>query len=265
MGFAAGAIGTVVGAGGGFLLVPLLLLLEPEWSPEEVTSTSLAVVVVTVASGVAAYARQGRIDYRAGLLFAAASVPSAALGASLTTVVPAELFAALFGAGMVVLGGYLFVRSDTVRLIEPVRGRWVIRRQLRDRSGNMFVYAFHWLQGAAVASLTSLIASLFGIGGGIFQVPVYTRLLHFPMHAAVATSQFVTLFVASEATLVHVLQRSFAPKHGGYVALLALGAIPGAQAGAWIARRTAEHRLARILSLLIALVGARLLLRPILG
>jgi len=245
--------------------VPLLLLLEPSWSPEEVTSTSLAVVVITVASGVAAYARQGRIDYRSGFLFAAASVPSAAIGASLTSLVPATIFATLFGVGMVVLGCYLFLRSDTVRLIQPARGRWVIRRRLRDRSGNTFVYAFDWLRGAVVASLTSLVASLFGIGGGIFQVPVYTRLLHFPMHAAVATSQFVTLFVASEATLVHAVRGSFSTKHGGYVSLLALGAVPGAQAGAWLARRSGEHRLGRILSLLVIFVGVRLALRPVLG
>jgi hypothetical protein len=44
LGFAVGAYGTLIGAGGGFVLVPILLLLYPNESPEIITSISLAVV-----------------------------------------------------------------------------------------------------------------------------------------------------------------------------------------------------------------------------
>ena len=44
LGFVIGAYGTLIGAGGGFVLVPLLLLLYPKESPEIITSISLAVV-----------------------------------------------------------------------------------------------------------------------------------------------------------------------------------------------------------------------------
>src|SRR6185295_19952217 len=44
LGFAVGTYGTLVGAGGGFVLVPALLIIYPDESPSSITSISLAVV-----------------------------------------------------------------------------------------------------------------------------------------------------------------------------------------------------------------------------
>ena len=52
-----GAFGTLIGAGGGFLLVPILLLLYPNDSVETITTISLAVVFLNALSGSIAYAR----------------------------------------------------------------------------------------------------------------------------------------------------------------------------------------------------------------
>ncbi|HEX2387234.1 MAG TPA: TSUP family transporter, partial [Candidatus Binatia bacterium] len=81
VGFVIGAYGTLIGAGGGFLLVPLLLLYYPQESADTITSISLAVVFFNALSGSTAYARARRIDYYSGLLFALAAVPGAVLGA----------------------------------------------------------------------------------------------------------------------------------------------------------------------------------------
>src|SRR5882672_8210675 len=81
LGFAIGFYGTLVGAGGGSLLVPALLLLFPQESPATVTAMSLAVVFFNAYSGTIAYMRMGRVDYRAGTLFTLASLPGAVFGA----------------------------------------------------------------------------------------------------------------------------------------------------------------------------------------
>ena len=64
LGFILGAYGTLVGAGGAFILVPILLLMYPEASPETITSISLAVVFFNCLSGSAAYAGTKRIESR---------------------------------------------------------------------------------------------------------------------------------------------------------------------------------------------------------
>lgn len=64
LGLVVGALGTLIGAGGGFLLTPVLLLVYPHASAQTISATSLAVVFANAASGTVAYARQGRVDYR---------------------------------------------------------------------------------------------------------------------------------------------------------------------------------------------------------
>jgi uncharacterized membrane protein YfcA len=81
LGLFAGAYGALIGAGGGFILVPVLLILFPNEAPEIVTSISLMVVFLNALSGTIAYARSNRIDYKIGMIFSLATMPGAVLGA----------------------------------------------------------------------------------------------------------------------------------------------------------------------------------------
>jgi uncharacterized membrane protein YfcA len=56
LGLLIGMLGTLIGAGGGFVLLPVLLLLYPDADPDTVTSISLAVVFFNALSGSWAYA-----------------------------------------------------------------------------------------------------------------------------------------------------------------------------------------------------------------
>lgn len=87
-----GAFGTVIGAGGGFILTPILLLLYPHDSAQTLTAISLAVVFFNAASGSAAYVRQRRIDFRIGTVFALATLPGAIGGALVVGAVSRRVF-----------------------------------------------------------------------------------------------------------------------------------------------------------------------------
>ena len=90
LGVLTGAYGVIVGAGVGFLLAPLLILV---WGLEPGTAvgTSLAVVLVTAVSGSLRYARSRSIDYRSGILFAVAALPGSILGAVAADWAPGRL------------------------------------------------------------------------------------------------------------------------------------------------------------------------------
>ena len=85
LGFFTGGYGTLIGAGGGFVLLPVLLLLYPQESPEILTSISLAVVFFNALSGTEAYAIMKRVDYKSGLLFSMTGLPGAVIGALTTS------------------------------------------------------------------------------------------------------------------------------------------------------------------------------------
>jgi uncharacterized membrane protein YfcA len=101
LGVAIGTFGTLIGAGGGFILVPILLLVYPHEKTELITSISLAVVFFNALSGSWAYSRMKRIDYRSGIVFAIATVPGAILGAVSTAYVSRLVFDLIFGILMI--------------------------------------------------------------------------------------------------------------------------------------------------------------------
>ena len=103
LGLVVGTFGTLIGAGGGFILTPVLLVVYPELTPAQITSISLLVVFFNALSGSIAYARMRRIDYRSGLRFAAAGIPGSILGALAVHLVPTRVFDVIMAVVLAIL------------------------------------------------------------------------------------------------------------------------------------------------------------------
>jgi len=258
LGLLIGAWGTLIGAGGGFVLMPVLLLLYPAERPEVLTATSLVVVFFNAASGSAAYARMHRIDYRAGLLFAAAGLPGAVLGAYATAWIPRREFDAIFGVLMTASAVALLFSRGTADAEQPDRRPGGSARQPAERG------PYNMNLGMALSFFVGLISSLLGIGGGIIHVPLLARVLKFPVHVATATSHLILAILALAGTAVHASRGMLS--HGWTrTALLAIGVVVGAQAGAALSNRLHGRSILRGLGLALAIVGLRLLWHVVRG
>ncbi|MBP1739072.1 MAG: putative permease [Deltaproteobacteria bacterium] len=261
LGFGVGAYGTLIGAGGGFVLMPLLLILYPEESPEILTSISLAVVFFNALSGSEAYGLMKRIDYRSGLMFAAATVPGAAIGAMNTSHVPRHLFDIIFSVLMVAAAVFLLFRPGAPKATsKPLsRSKYLITRHLVDAHDHQYDYSFNPLLGIGLSIFVGYASSFLGIGGGIIHVPVLGYFLHFPIHVATATSHFILAIMALTGTVVHILTGTFA--HGVHRTIaLAIGVAVGAQLGAQFSQRVRGAWIIRSLALALGLVGIRILM-----
>ncbi len=258
LGFVIGAYGTLIGAGGGFILVPLLIILYPRESPATITSISLAVVFFNALSGTAAYARMGRVDYRTGLIFSAAAVPGAVLGALSTQLIPRPAFDNVMGVLMIAASLFLFFREGEGGAAPAHGRRGVMRRVLVEADGTRHEYAFSPLVGAALSTGVGLFSSLLGIGGGIIHVPAMVHLLDFPVHVATATSHFILAIMALAGTVVHLAAGDF-HRGGRRTFALAAGVVLGAQLGAWLARRVHGRWILRGLAAALCVLGLRLL------
>jgi uncharacterized membrane protein YfcA len=252
----------LVGAGGGFILVPILLLIYPERSAGEIASMGLLVVFANSVSGTVAYARQRRIDYRSAAWFISGTLPGAIGGALVVGFLPRRLFDAVFGLVLAGVGVFILLRRMPTAIRDPVTGRGVFRREFRDSGGVTYVYAYHLWKGVGTSLGIGFLSSLLGIGGGVIQVPVMATMLHFPLHIATATSQLVLAFMAGEGTLVHIVtgtlhfDRAFQQ-----ASWLAAGAVAGAQGGARLARRVRSTVIFRSLAAALVLVGVRLIVK----
>jgi hypothetical protein len=264
LGLLIGAFGTLIGAGGGFILVPILLLLYPNEGTEIITAISLAVVFFNALSGSLAYARMKRVDYKSGIVFSIASIPGAVLGALSTAYVPRRAFDLAFGVLMIVAAVVLWLTAEkkpSPNSVSPTQaaGSHLTERHLIDAEGTRYDYAFDIRLGAVLSVFVGYLSSILGIGGGIIHVPALSHWFNFPVHIATATSHFVLAVMALTGTLVHFATGAFT--HGARrTAILAIGVLIGAQAGAWMSNRIGGKSIIRALAVALAFVGLRLIL-----
>jgi uncharacterized membrane protein YfcA len=260
LGIAVGAYGTLIGAGGGFVLMPVLLMLYPNQSADLLTSISLAVVFFNALSGSEAYALMKRIDYRSGLLFAAATIPGAVLGAINTSYIPRRLFDLIFGILLVAAAVFLtgIPRQGVTSCKPSPFRRYCVARHLVDSHGTEYQYSFNYLLGMAISLVVGYVSSFLGIGGGIIHVPALSYFLGFPVHIATATSHFILAIMALTGTVVHIATGTFA--HGVHRTIaLAIGVLLGAQVGARLSDQIKGSWIIRGLAIALGVVGLRIL------
>lgn len=259
LGFVAGTYGTLIGAGGGFVLAPLLLMLYPQDNPENITSISLAVVFFNALAGSIAYGRAKRIDYRSGLLFSVATTPGAMLGALSTAYLSRPWFNTILGLMMIGGSVFLLLPHKSSKKPDDDSATSHAARLVIDSEGIRHVYAYNPKLAVAISAFVGYVSSLLGIGGGIIHVPVLVQLLNFPVHIATATSHFVLAIMAFTGTAVHVATGAFT--HGiRRTTTLAIGVILGAPLGARISQRVHGPWIIRGLALALGFVGVRILI-----
>lgn len=258
LGIGVGAFGTIVGAGGGFILTPVLLLLYPHESAQTLTAISLTVVFFNASSGTIAYARQRRVDFRSGTVFALATLPGAIGGALLVGDVSRTVFDGIMGGILALLAVWLLTGE---RWSPAPPKSHLYRRLLVDRRGLVYEYDVPLLRGALYSLVVGFVSSFLGIGGGVIHVPLLVRALGFPTHIATATSHFVLAVMSGAGALTHVATGSFSHGRGLLrAAYISAGVVVGAQLGAHVSQRLNGKMIERLLAAALLVLAARLLL-----
>ncbi|MBI4565740.1 MAG: sulfite exporter TauE/SafE family protein [Planctomycetes bacterium] len=258
VGFIVGFIGTLVGVGGGFFMVPYFLMVA---GLSKLTSvgTSLAIIVLNAVSGSVRWGFQRRIDYRIGIAFALATIPATWLGREAAVRIHSNAFKIAFAAVVALAGMYL--AKPVSPAADGRRFRWFrhgIRREFTDAFGIRHGYDVNMMFGVAASVAIGFLAALFGVGGGFLHVPMMIVLYGMPAHVAVATSQFVLAITASAAAVGYAL---LIPPAIDGTALLWCGggAVLGAQAGAALAPRVAAVWLRLLLAAILGIVALGML------
>lgn len=226
--FAAGTLGSLLGLGGGFIIVPALTFMS--LNPYQIAGTSLFAVFSSSGSSTFAYARQKRIDYVLGIKFSMFAVPGAVVGAYVSRLVSLPEFKIYFA--LVLIGTSIYIlRKHTFK-----------ERARPSPAVMALCYASSFFAG--------ILASLFGVGGGVIYVPLMVALLGMSVHTSAPTSQFILLVSSAAGLLSHIILG-----HPDYLLALILvgGAFAGGQLGAKISLRIRERILQILLS--IGLLG----------
>ncbi|MFH0849059.1 MAG: sulfite exporter TauE/SafE family protein [archaeon] len=256
-----GIASSMVGIGGGSLVVPLLDTLYG-LAHEVSVGTSSAMIVSTALSSSFAYARQRRIDYKVGTAMMIGTIPTAYLGGqalgmmkTLFGASSSDIGRGLFGVFLILLALrmiFISTKDMTARRIE----RWAWERKIVDSHGHIFNYRADMARGLALSVIAGFASGFFGVGGGAVTVPIMTMVMHIPMHIAVATSMFTMILTSLSSTASHLSQGNVVL---AFAASLSVGIIVGTQLGAWLARRSNPRQLQKEFAALILIIGVMMI------
>ena len=233
---AAGAatVASMVGLGGGLIIVPALLFMG--MSPALAASVSLAATLANAAGSTASYARQARIDYRIGIRMGALATPGSILGAVLSSGTEPGVFGVLLAAALVAAAAYVFVRP-----------------RLGSRSASHVQVVA--VLSAAASFFAGMVSSYFGIGGGVVFVPLLVVVLGMSMMRAAPTSMFALLMTSAAGVVTHAL---LGHTDAVLALLLSAGGLLGGLAGANISAVMGEKYLRMTAAVLMIAVAGRL-------
>ncbi len=264
IGFVVGTLGTLIGAGGGFILVPILIITNPQLPPDIITAISMAIIAANAISGSFAYSRSGRIDYKAGIVFALFTIPGSILGVYTQAYIPKTAFHIIFGILLILLAVYLFISKKQMMVSGskvPEIKKPFKHHVITDREGISYAYTFNQYRGIIISVLVGYLSPLLGIGGGIIHVPALVNWLNFPVFVATATSHFILAVMSTVSVVTHIVQGHYKdPFVLRMVFGIGAGAIAGAQLGAFISHKIRGKMIIRALAICLAVVGVRILL-----
>ena len=234
-GFLTGVVASVLGIGGGVMIVPFLALALGHQMHSAV-GTSLFAIPFGAGSASVRYGLRGLVEWRMAALLAALSVPGGVVGRYVCAWLRSSTLSALFGALLFFVG----------------------LRMLLAREGEVVVWFRKvWFLGAFGAGFC---AGLFGVGGGFLNVPILHALGR-GMKESVATSSVVILVTTVAAGAAHYI--------GGGVDVwcgtaLGLGLVAGAFLGATLLPKIRSSFLRLLFAGVVFVVSVRMLLRALL-
>ena len=260
-GMAAGAVGALLGIGGGVFLVPFLVLVL-HIPMRHAVAISLVTVIAT--SNVVTSIRMGRslVNFRLGMMLEVATTAGGLTGGLIAVILSAGTLQRMFGVMAVVSALAMLGRLEKRNVItsaDAETGR-LGGRYHENESGGVVTYRVkHTPVAMAVSYAAGSLSSLLGVGGGILKVPVLNVWCGVPLRAAAATSAFMIGVTATSGVVIYYGRGDIVP---WMAAATVLGVLAGSRAGFSMGERAKAKWLKLLLAAILAGVGVLMLVRP---
>jgi uncharacterized protein len=269
----AGAVGALMGLGGGILIIPMLTALGVDI--RHAIAASIVAVIATSCGAASSYLRDGIANLRVGIFLSVATTTGALIGATLNGVLPVRalflIFAAALGWSAVIMArkrGRPAVSEAPVVPVEPAAARPAGRLRLGGHfydpaagADCRYVPRRPGL-GFGLMVVAGTVSGLLGIGSGALKVPAMDVAMDLPIKVSTATSNFMIGITGLASAVVYVLR-------GQVLVLLvtpiAFGVVVGAAVGTRLLPRLRGATIRSGFIVVLAAVVAQMLYRGIVG
>jgi len=258
----AGAVGSILGLGGGILLVPILTIFYGVDLHYAMGASIISVIATS--SGAASYLRTGLSNLRIGLFLVLATISGALVGALLAGVVPVRALELILGLALS-YSAFTTVRQLHDELPERLsEDRFALRFDLEGRYhdlrlGREVAYRAQRVAPGFVAMFgAGVLSGMLGIGSGAFKVLAMDYLMRLPMKVSTATSNFMIGLTAAATAGIYWSRGDI---NVLIAAPVAIGVLAGAYLGTMLMARMRNTTVRKLFLPIVVYLALSMILR----
>lgn len=236
LGLAAGSAGSLIGVGGGIVMVPILTM----WGFTQRKSQGTSLIVIAAMSPVAiiTYYLLGNINLNFALPLAIGGVIGSFAGSAIAQKISNALLKRLFGAFLILIA----IKMIFLKLGDPEE---------------ILESAAYVIEAGLMGIVAGICAGFFGVGGGVVFVPAGVLIANLAQAVAQGSSFTAILPTTMMGSMIYIRNREII---FSYLKCLIPGAIVGAVAGSWVADLIPGTQLRFIFALYLLYTGFKRLL-----
>ena len=263
----AGLIGSLLGLGGAFIVVPVLVL-ALKVDIRYAIGASLVAVIATSSGAAAAYVKEGMTNIRVAMFLETATAVGAITGAFVNSWVPTRSLYFIF-AVLLSYSALIMLRKSKpehhLRLVQdPLANRLQLHGEFYDKAkGEVIRYRVgHTRLGWCLMYVAGVASGLLGIGSGVLKVPTMDLAMGMPIKASSATSNFMIGVTAAASAGVYFSRGDINPF---IAAPVAMGVLIGSVAGSRLLGRLEQRSIRIVFVLVLVYVAVEMLLKGVRG
>ncbi len=257
----AGVFGSIVGLGGGVVVIPALTLLFGI-NIHFAIGASIVSIIGTSSGAASVYVKDKMTNLRVGMFLELATTSGAIFGAALAAYVDSSALELIFGSILLVTLVPTIMRiGENIPKSPELKGlskKLALTGSYTERDGSVVAYnATRPKTGLFGMAIAGMLSGLLGIGSGAFKVISMDAAMKLPMKVSTTTSNFMIGVTAAASAGIYYARGDVNPL---IVAPVALGILIGAALGARFLVRARNPTIRKIFAVVLAVVAVEMIL-----
>lgn len=257
---AAGFLGSLLGLGGGIIVVPVLTLVY-HIDIRYAIAASLISIVATSSGAAASFLKDSLTNLRLAVLLEVGTVTGAIVGFLIAGRISTQYLFLLFG-GFLLFSSLMMLRRREDHVAtenHPWAEKLKLDGEYPSSDGKWHAYKVaHVPLGLFAMIGAGVLSALLGIGSGIFKVLAMDGAMKLPIKVSSATSNFMIGVTASASAGAYLLRGDVRPEIAGPVAL---GIIAGSFVGARVMVKIPAARIRQVFVIVLSIVSIQMIIK----
>lgn len=256
----AGFLGSLLGIGGGIIVVPVLTLLFGV-DIKYAVAASLISIIATSSGAAASFLKDHLTNLRVAVLLEVGTVAGAMTGFLISSSIKSSWLYLLFGGFLFFSAIMMFRKKGDARAESdhPWSQKLKLAGSYPDEKGSMTFYKVANVPfGLFSMYFAGIMSALLGIGSGLFKVMAMDGAMKLPMKVSSATSNFMIGVTATASAGAFLMRGDIRPE---IACPVAIGIIVGSWVGAKYMTRMPAAQIRKIFVVVLIVVSIQMMLK----